>query len=775
MKLRISLNPSWRRPWSTGDRRFWLLSAAAFTIDIRTDPLWLVEIYFKRLLVAVAILGLTLHLAGAAGLALWLNRDPHNQVRWADLALPWRWDGLAKKRGDGAIARGLANLRQRNFDAAHAQFRLGLGRSPANLEGRVQLARLVAAYEPTHALQLLEEGLPYAAANPDYWRGLVGMYQFNEAYARGLAALERALAGSAAQQLPADQRDNLITARARLLLNAGRSADALQALESAPASATLAPTERDARNVIEATALTALGRASEALTRIDRERAAIAKLDPEYLRAEAAACVATHAEDRLRRVLLQLRAAEPGNPAAYAHAYDCWHRLGRISYCDQVEADFYQHFARDDHALQVFALMLAGLGDQDALARARKNAMASRLSPFAFDVRLTEASLRRGDLPAARQRLREWEDKLPRVPREQSFDPEFIRRLVHAVGADTDGAAGALLRHLQEHRAQARPEHYRFAVDCLARVGQLDPADQLLKQAQDHFALSDPLVTTRRELEAKLAAETGVGLSQVSPTADTALAVIDEQLAQNSLVEARASLQSIRRANPPWLAGSLADFELREIEWDLAANGATADRGRVRKFLENRSIEQAAIPLLDLCRKLFARQQSVATQLLRDEIKVARGDSPAVAAALEELAKMGNVQIQFADSAAAFRTLDAWMNAGHWDDADQLMKQWQQHPQAWAETAPAELLARRVRVGLGVGRKPIALVDFRALAMSAGEWRAAAFRLVREYAARGERDTARMLALEADRALPGDQEVAGLLGELRSSALPADR
>lgn len=768
VKLRVSLNPSWRRQSSAGSRRFWLLWSAAFSVDIRTDPLWLVEIYYRRLLVAVAVLGLTLYLAGATGLALWLDRNPYNRVGWTDLALPWKWDGLARKRGDAAIAQGLEQVRQRNFNAAYAQLRLGLTRSPTNIDGRLQLARLSAGFEPPRALQLLEEGLPYVSASSDYWQGLVSLYHLNEAFMRGLATLDGALAGSISARPQGDLRDRLETARARLLLGGGQPAKALEALEAASTPSTLSSAEKQARIVAQVTALTALGRGQEALVVTDRERAASPNPDPELLRAEAAACVTAGLEDRLRGALVQLRAADPSSPSAHAFAYDCWHRLRRFSYRDQAEAEFYQYFSRDDHALQVFSLMLAGLGDQDGLERVRKQAMASRFSPFAFDVRLTEVCLRRGNLAAAQLRLREWEDKLATLPRDQSFDPEFIRRLVHALAADTDGAAGALVRHLQDNRQQARPDHYRFAVDRLVQVGRLETADQVLKQAQAHYSMSEPLVAKRRELDAQFAARAGATPAQRSPAVDAALAALDDQLRQNALTEARATLQALRRANPAWLEDRAADFQLREIELDLAGNGAAADRVRIRRFLANHSVEAAAIPLLSLAEKLYDRQLAAAARLLRDEIGVARGEVPAVKAALAELAKIGDAEVLFADSAAAFRTIDAWMSAGHWDDAEQLMKQWRERPQPWAEGAQAELLARQVRLGFGVGRKPIALVDFRRLIMSAGEWRAAAFRVIREHAARGERETARLLAVEANRALPNDPEVEALLAELKS-------
>jgi hypothetical protein len=103
VKLLFSLNPSLKRELAPGDRRLWLLRSVALRIERQANPIWRFEIYHRRLLLALAGLALAGWLVAVSALFFWLDRLPHNQVGWFDLAAPWRWSGLRAKRGDTAI------------------------------------------------------------------------------------------------------------------------------------------------------------------------------------------------------------------------------------------------------------------------------------------------------------------------------------------------------------------------------------------------------------------------------------------------------------------------------------------------------------------------------------------------------------------------------------------------------------------------------------------------------------------------------------------------
>ncbi|MBP7482642.1 MAG: hypothetical protein KA788_08920 [Lacunisphaera sp.] len=114
MKLHYTFNSALKRELAPGDRRLWLLRSVALRIERQANPIWRFEIYHRRLLLALAGLALAGWLVAVSALFFWLDRLPHNQVGWFDLAAPWRWSGLRAKRGDTAILAAFDNLKGRS-------------------------------------------------------------------------------------------------------------------------------------------------------------------------------------------------------------------------------------------------------------------------------------------------------------------------------------------------------------------------------------------------------------------------------------------------------------------------------------------------------------------------------------------------------------------------------------------------------------------------------------------------------------------------------------
>ena len=149
MQIKISLNPSWQREFTSSDRRFWLLRAVALRIEIRANPLWVFEVYWKRLLVAGSLLLVMGYLVLATGFWYAWRQNPQNLIIWSDVALaPVRWEVLKRKRGDTSIATAIARIKQRDFTEAFYSLKIGLVRSPGNTEGRLLLARMLAMQDP---------------------------------------------------------------------------------------------------------------------------------------------------------------------------------------------------------------------------------------------------------------------------------------------------------------------------------------------------------------------------------------------------------------------------------------------------------------------------------------------------------------------------------------------------------------------------------------------------------------------------------------------------
>lgn len=90
-------------------------------------------------------------------------------VSFLDIALPHRWTVYQKKRGDAYIAMAEEAMEQKRYRDAFQLLRIGIARSPGNLQGRLLLAGFYEAHGRIDlASETLEGGLNQAEVPPDY-------------------------------------------------------------------------------------------------------------------------------------------------------------------------------------------------------------------------------------------------------------------------------------------------------------------------------------------------------------------------------------------------------------------------------------------------------------------------------------------------------------------------------------------------------------------------------------------------------------------------------
>jgi predicted Zn-dependent protease len=138
----------------------------------RLTPVW------GAIGVAVVALGLLGWVGGTA--ALWsfvYYRQGYTEVRLLDIAfLPFRWDHYQRGRGDHYIARGRIALQENRRQDALFLLRVGVSKSPGNLDGRRQLAELLGQLGAANAgLRVLDDGLTAAADDPSFIRTYVSL------------------------------------------------------------------------------------------------------------------------------------------------------------------------------------------------------------------------------------------------------------------------------------------------------------------------------------------------------------------------------------------------------------------------------------------------------------------------------------------------------------------------------------------------------------------------------------------------------------------------
>jgi len=757
----------------------------ALRIEQQAIPVWRFEVYHRRLLLALAALTVAGWLLAATSLYLWLDQAPRNQVGWLDLVAPWRWSGLRARRGDTAVLTALDELKARDYPSAFYNLRVGLSRSPGNVEGRLMLARLQAGYDPMRAVTLLEEGIPVSAQDPKFLAGLFAIYGGLQIQTHALAVAERLLQDKAAG-LPPGALFTLQRARVLLFLQLGRLPEAETAFAALTPPAS--PADQAAFSGLQIELLLRTGRAAEAKAFAAGHPAADPE-DPGRWRQAAELALALADADALQSALRHLKAQTPDNPGAYLFAFSAWHRMKRLSFRDAAEQEYLQLFGRNDGALQAFAALAVNLDLPEVVARASHMAAANRLSPFAYRVHLTEIALRRGEIEPATRLLRDWENSIDTLKDTQRFHPEFIKRLARAAFAGTPEQVNFLLAHLAAGRGQLLLPAYQLAATVLEKSGNPGGADQVLRAGLQLYALSDPLLTATQRVAALLPApgnrpaqapgsppETSAPKPAfvILPAASAeALRQLDELLQKDSLAGARDLLRAIRAQKPAWLPLVEADIAMREVELSFLTVDQIASRAAVRAYLDHHRTEEDVLKLVALVPRLTARDRPAEARLLADEIAAAPGATGRVRQAVQELNLADDVAALAGDQAAAVGALDRWILAQEWAQAERLLRSLRDKPPAWLAAGMAEIKVREVQVHLGLDQRPLALGALKELVIKGGVPRSAAFKLVRDLLARGERDNAALLAREIQRLMPADAAAARLVREAEAPR-PAD-
>jgi hypothetical protein len=771
VKLQVTLNPDLRRVLAPGDRRLWLLGSVALRIVLGANPVWQVEIYWRRLVPALTVLALAAYLGLATAAWYWWARNPVSQVRWRDVALaPVRWDELTRRRGETAIATALERLKQKDYTEAYYGLRVGLARAPGNTAARLVLAQLLAFQNPVQALNLLEEGLQYTPNDRGLLQALFGLYAAQQAPDRALMQAEALMAPGRSPATNLETRFFAGTIRFSLFLETGRTAEAERAYgELEPLIAT--PADRLTWHRLRLSLLLKRGELSEARAWYKQAYPA-GDSGAEGYRAAAEIALAAGDDEELSLALRRLQLASKNGVAANLYAYQCWHKAGQTARMAATERGFFSQYGGDDAALQAFAALAVNLELPDVVAHAAQVARANRLSDFAFKVHLTEIALRQGKFDAAFSQLSDWERSVETLKVEQRFYPQFLSRLVRCCVAGGDQQTGLLLHALGDGRGQAQMGVYRLAVEALERSGNPAAAAQVAQAGLVLYPYSAPLLAANERLSSRLAATqkpaggSGSATPPVLPdTADATLLAIDQALGKGEYIQARDLLAETRRQSPAWLAGAEGELAIREVALALRTQEPLAVRAVASGYLERHRAEEDVLRLVKLATAEQARQHPTEARLLHDVVSVLPNASEAVRAALTAMKLSDDLAEIAAARATTLAAMDRSLAARQYAEADRLLRYLRERQPAWLVDAATDLAVREVPLRLAMDQQPAALEIFKSLVVRAGASRSAAFRLVRELLARGETQAAQQLARETVRLLPDEPAAAKLLQE----------
>ncbi len=149
----------------------------------------------KRILGILAGLALVLWLGASGGLYYFIQYSKgYDAIRFTDVAFPWNWSRIRPKWGDYFIEKGLRHREAGEWDQAFYFTRLGVAKSPGNLEGRLAMAdMLFQANEVVRAVQALEGGLEYASRNEAFWEKMIRYLEYYQADRVIIRILEKGL------------------------------------------------------------------------------------------------------------------------------------------------------------------------------------------------------------------------------------------------------------------------------------------------------------------------------------------------------------------------------------------------------------------------------------------------------------------------------------------------------------------------------------------------------------------------------------------------------
>lgn len=730
----------------------------------------LVDIYLKRLLFTGGLALVGAYVGGSVGLHWWLDRQPHNQVGLADVfRLPWARDEFRRKLGETAVRQGIEQLRQRQYGEAFQNLRGGVARSPGNVDGRLLLARWMAAGDPKQAVALLESGLQPSGLAAPIVTGLFGLYDRLWMHRAALRRAESILAGEAGT-VPDDTRILVEELRAGLLVRTGRTEEGVAAMAAVrwPEGDMVAAR---AHHRQEVDLLVRANRGASAREVFERHLRGGA-LAAEDLRREVEIAVLLGDADGLRRSLVRWRALAPEDPAVYLAGFSAWHRLGRATFQDAAEQEYYHLFGSNEAAMQAFAGLAASLKLPEVVRRARRTALDHRLSGFAFLVHLTEAHLRRGEPELAMRQLREWEGAIDTLVVGQRHHPEYVKRLARAVFSVAEAQDEALLSHLSGNRSPNVLGQLLQAIEYLEAAGNSNGAAKLVRMGLAAYPESDPLLDAEARQAARageaVVAAAGVPGEALPATEVAALAKLDDLLAADELAQTRDLLRALRQARPAWLGAAAAQLALREIELGLATLDPIASRSLIRGYVDRYRNEEDALRLAALAVRLAGAGRTAEARIVQEELLAVTGQSPRVIALLAAQGLAGDPLAVTTSREETFRLIDAALAGRRWADAEQVVRALRQAAPAWATGAETDLKVREIRLRLGLYQRPLALALLRDIVIRPGAPRSAAFRLVRDYLADNDQESAVLLAREIARLLPDDAAAEKLVGEAQA-------
>ncbi|MCS6244265.1 MAG: hypothetical protein H2172_10465 [Opitutus sp.] len=580
---------------------------------------------------------LTAHFSVTGVIYSLYQKKPHNQVQYADLALPWRWSGISALRGQAVLIQAKADFAARNFADAYGALRAGLNRYPRDTTARIQLATLyLAGSRRNQSDRLLLDALNYGDPGLDFNRVAVAYIKDSDRPERVLEFVRRA------RELVADDKTRdehlrfLANAEAETLLELARPAEAIAVVEA------VRPPQAELTSRIRTQAVLKSKGAAAAIPEVLTWLAVAPQSE-----VPVAMAVALYRQagqfTQMDATLKRLKDRNPTNPS-FATMGVVQNLLANRTEAARVAFDdCIQRFDSDAATLETLARDIGRTGRLELLVPLERV-----MREHGFDTQMLLFSRLLGQLDNAnwagakitQQALAARTKTL--ISDVRVFN-ETAEPLIALCSQDVAASRVALLDRVS--RYGGRLKLYNQFFDCLFAAQQWSVANDVLTLAEGAFPRSVQLEEQRVRLAPHLAAISAVEAaaseaakrvrqaSSADPFPDAA-SFFEAFKKEKDAGQGQAALrlvQALRRSEPSWLPGSAEQVDLLELEGVLSLDDRLQLQSVLRTYLRfDRSTRNERV--CDLAEKAYAAGRlEVAELLVREVLRRAPEDAAALA------------------------------------------------------------------------------------------------------------------------------------------------
>lgn len=594
------------------------LKVSAVHISLRGVLLWVISL---------AVIG---YFSAAVVLYSSQRRQPHNQVAFADIILPWRWTELHRLRGATFLAQADDKLAAGDIGGALPLLRIGLSKLPSDWKHRHILAQFYTLMRaPAAAHKLVLGGFAHGYPGLERLRDLQRMIADSDSPELQERFLTLAREAHAREDGPEADLRQLNVWRVQLLLSQDRSDEAVAVAREA-----FAPGEPNLRMALIRAALKR-GDQDE-VARLCAEWAAAAPDDPVML--SYVAGIRAEMGDRvgLDANLRRLRQLHPLDRRVIGQGVQLYLQAGMDERARELLEEGFLWFSSDPKSLESWLPLIATRENEALLLRIEEV-----MTDHGFDT--TDALLWRMHVQILRH---EWERAAglarllaDRTDRMEPAKKSVFELSVALVDACIDGGGGTQQQLVSFFRSpRYRMSSLRMVIQGLLAADRAETAREIATLGRGHFPESTELAGLTARIDQRLA-ETAAARPVAPAAAESVplhedagalLAEIDRLVAGQRDADALRLIATTRRQAPSWWAAGQEPVARRELSLLADAGDLSMLQLRVRDYLRGSADRRTA--LLRLAEEWHAADRTKAALLVVREIL---RQSPDDAAALK--------------------------------------------------------------------------------------------------------------------------------------------